>query len=266
MQLKIWKKGHWVCGFILSAAMLLGFSSARADVVDFPDVEVVGVIGDSFQNGLPPEGPPLYSVRYLGGLYKTWVDHAAAITDRSHHWLNYAEAGAVSAGGDAQLQRLLSQAVWPDANGNINHYVDALVIGVPVNDFSWAGFNQAIVDQMITNIQQQIATAKAAGIEKVILLGMPQSKDVDLGRFLLAFPLLPTHISSAGWDNVRWQYYNAFAGLSQDYLFVDTWCNYETVDGLHPNYTTSTQAASKIVAAVNTYEQRVGKRNMLACY
>jgi len=63
-------------------------STARAELVDVPDMEVAIVIGGSLQNGQPAEDHPLAGIWYIGGLYKTWVDHIATLTDKKYHWLN----------------------------------------------------------------------------------------------------------------------------------------------------------------------------------
>jgi len=240
-------------------------STARADLVDVPDVEVGIVIGGSLQNGQPAEDHPLAGLWYMGGLYKTWVDHIATLTDKKYHWLNYGNAGAVSSTGSAQIEKAIAQTTWALNGAPPTSHIKTLVLSFWGNVFLWGPFNQAAVDTMISDMNDQITTAKANGIEKIVMMGMPHYKDMDLDRFLQVFPL-PGHIDEAGYNEVRRQYYEAFAAApNPDFLFVDAWCSYETLDGLHANYKSASKAAQKVFVALGVYDELIGHRNLASC-
>jgi len=118
---------------------------------------------------------------------------------------------------------------------------------------------------MISDMNDQIATAKANGIEKIVMMGMPHYQSFDLDRFLQIFPL-PGHIDEAGYNEVRRQYYEAFATApNSNFLFVDAWCNYETLDGLHANYKSASKAAQKVFVALEVYDEMIGHHNLTSC-
>jgi hypothetical protein len=227
--------------------------------------EVATVIGGSLHNGQPAEDGPQAGIWYRGGDYKTWVDRIAALTDHNYHWLNYAQAGAVSSSGVTQIEKAISQTTWPDEFGVPTPHVKTLVMSFWANTFLWGPFNQTAVDTMISDMNTQIATAKANGIEKIIVMGMPRYEDLDLDHFLQIFPL-PGHIDEAGYNEVRQQYYQAFSLLNPDYLFVDSWCIYSTVDGLHADYRSASHAASQVLYALQSYDQMVGSHNFIICH
>jgi hypothetical protein len=245
--------------------MLQGFSGvAMAGLVDMPDVEVAVVIGGSLQNGQPEESGPQAGVWYLGGFYKTWVDHIATLTDKRYHWLNYAKAGAVSSNGVGQIEMAIRHTTWPDADGVARPHVKTLVLSYWGNTFLWRPFSQTAINVMINDMTAQINTAKMNGVERIVIMGMPRYEDMDLDRFLQIFPI-PTHIDQTGYEEVRRQYYAAFSAPNPDYVFVDSWCQYDTLDGLHANYDSSSKAAAKVLAALNSYSSQIGKHSFVTC-
>lgn len=248
---------------VLILSSLFNLSTA-ANAAQTDQFNVAAVIGGSLQNGQPDENGPQAGIWYKGGNYKTWVDHIAALTDHQYHWLNYAQAGAVSSSGVTQINKAVSHTTWPNEFGIPSPQVKTLVLSFWANTFLWADFNQESVDVMISDMNDQIAIAKTNSIEKIIVMGMPRYSDLDLDYFLTIFPL-PGHIDEAGFNEVRAQYYQAFAGLNSDYLFVDSWCNYSTVDGLHADYNSASKAATKILVGLSSYDHLVGNHNLLSC-
>ena len=244
--------------------LLCSLFNISAHATQSGDFEVAAVIGGSLQNGQPAEDGPQAGIWYKGGNYKTWVDHIAALTDRSYHWLNYAQAGAVSSSGVTQIEKAVSHTTWPNEYGVPTPHVKTLVLSFWANTFIWAPFNQANVDVMINDMNAQIATAKNNGIEKIIVMGMPRYESLDLDYFLTIYPI-PQHIDAAGYDEVRSQYYAAFSAPNSDYLFVDSWCNYSTVDGLHADYSSASLAATRVLVGLSSYDHLVGTHNLVSC-
>jgi hypothetical protein len=248
---------------VMSMVVFSGLGRAE-DLLKLDNFEVAVVIGGSLQNGQSPESGVQAGRWYQGGVYKTWVDRIAAITDRNFHWLNYAQAGAVSSSGVGQITKAIQQSTWPDQNGIPRRHVKTVVLTFWGNSILWMPFNQAAVSTMISDVQAQIATAKANGVERIVVTGMPEFSALDLDRFLKIFPL-PGHIDEVGYNEVRRQYYEAFSYPNPDYVFADIWCNYDTIDGLHANYTSATHAASMVLMAVQGYDSTLGRHSFLTC-
>jgi len=240
------------------------FNGIAVEWVEPPDYTVAGVIGASYENAqAPPYFPPAPNGWYNGGYYKTWVDYIAGYHVEDFHWLNYAKAGDVSANGMFYLNELFANTLFPDASGQPVTTVNVLVIGFWGNDFVWLpGYDQGVMDALIQNVSAQIAAAKNAGVEKIIVTGWTDYNDMDLDYFISLFPELTTHIDEAGYNQAKEYYYNAFSGPNPDYIFVEPWCRFTTFDGVHPAADTSKKAALIIMHAVKHYDQLVNKKSL----
>jgi len=256
-------KRKLILGTLAILAIVVVAGNVSAEIASPPNNVVAGVIGASYENGQASENHPLSpNGWYFGGAYRTWVDHLAVLTALNYHWLNYARGGAVSSEGNVQLDDLLAQTVWPGPTGPVSQ-LNTLVIGAWGNDFLWfPAYNQQAVDLMIQNTNDQIATAKAAGVQKIIVTGLPEWDVLDLDYFLTLFPL-PGHIDQAGYEQARAQYHDAFKTPNADYVFVETWCSFETFDGVHPTDLTSMKASAEIFKGVTLYNYLVGKKSLL---
>lgn len=250
--------------FILSALLSVVTAGSAAEWVESPQYIVAGVIGASCENAQAPE---YFAVApnswYNGGHYKTWVDFITAMTHKDYHWLNYAAAGDVSANGITFLNDMLTQAVVIDQNGMPVTSVKVLVIGFWANDFVWLpGYDQAVIDALVQNVNTQIAMAKSAGVEKIIVTGWPEYNDLDLDYFITLFPVLTTHIDEAGYNQLKDYYYSAFSEPNGDYIFVEPWCKYQVFDGIHPGEATSERAAKIIRGALKHYDKYVNQKSL----
>jgi hypothetical protein len=219
------KKKLFTVFFVLSALLWFSAAGTAVEWVDSPEYIVAGVIGASCENAQAPEtfdfAPKSW---YNGGHYKTWVDFIASLMRKGYHWLNYAAAGDVSANGITFLNDMLTQAVVMDQNGMPVTSVKVLVIGFWGNDFVWLpGYDQAVMDTLVQNVNTQIAMAKSAGVEKVIVTGWPEYNDLDLDYFISLFPVLTTHMDEAGYNQSKEYYYNAFSEPNGDFIFVEPW-------------------------------------------
>lgn len=253
---------RWIAGAL--SALVMGAASA-ADMQD--DYAMVGVIGASYENGHNADGAPFFGVWYLGGYYKTWVEHAAAVTDASHHWYNYARGASWSEDGVPQLEKMLFETAMerPEGDAVAPSSVESLVIGLWGNDVLWIPYNQTVVDQMIGNVRAQIALAKSRGVEKIVVTGWPRYEDLDLDAFIARYPELTDHINEADWNRVKAEYYAAFAEPNPDWVFVDPWCRVETFDDLHPTYASARRASAAVLNALRHYDRMVGQRSGVRC-
>ncbi len=235
-----------------------------AELVDPPEFIVAGVIGASLENSQAPEdfimGANLW---YNGGHYKTWVDYIAGMQSKNYHWLNYARAGEISMNGANHLNDLLTQTMFPGPGGVPVTTVKLLVIGFWGNDFSWLpGYDPQVIGAMVQNVNTQIQMAKAAGVEKIIILGWPDYNDLDLEYFSSLFDPLAYFIDEDGYNQSKDHYYGAFSTPNPDYIFVEPWCRYKTFDGAHPDSRTSKKAAELIRHAVKKYDKLVGEKSL----
>ena len=248
---------------ILFVVCLTVFVNA-VELVEPPDYQVVGVIGASYENGQAgPTHPMIPNGWYMGGTYKTWVDYIAGFQDQNFHWLNYARGGEISTQGLTQLNNLLMQTIWPDANGQPVSRLEVLVIGNWGNDYIWLPhYDQQVMDTLIQNVNTQIALAKSFGVKKIIVTGWAPWETLDLDYFISLFPILTTHIDEPGYNQAKEYYYNAFSQPNPDYIFVETWCNFKTFDGVHPVGKTSKKAALVILNAIKQYDKILGKRSL----
>jgi hypothetical protein len=246
--------------------VMVGFAFflGAVDWVEPPSYIVAGVIGASYENGQASDPHPVApNTWYLGGSYKTWVDEIAVFQHKDSHWLNYARGGEVSVNGVNQLNNLLMHTTWPDANGLPVSRLEVLVIGNWGNDYIWLPhFDPAVMAALVQNVQNQIALAKSAGVQKIIVTGWAAWDALDLDFFISLFPMLPTHIDEAGYNQAKEYYYNAFSQPNPDYVFVEAWCHFKTFDGVHPGSATSKKAALMILKAVKQYHQILGKRSL----
>jgi len=224
--------------------------------VEPPDYSVAGVIGASYENGQAIDNHPVApKTWYLGGSYKTWVNYIASL-DKNFHWINYARGGEISVNGINQLNDLLIQTLWPDANGQPVSRLEVLVIGNWGNDYIWFPYyNQQIMDALVQNVNDQIDLAKSFGVKKIIVTGWPKWEAFDLDFFIALFPPLTTHIDEAGYNQAKEYYYNAFSQPNPDYVFVEPWGHFKTFDGVHPGSATSKKAASIILKAIKKYDK-----------
>ena len=252
--------------FFLTTLLLLWVSLVVSAVewVEPADYTVAGVIGASLENGqAPPDFPLAPNSWYYGGNYKTWVDFIACLHVEDFHWLNYAKAGDVSANGLNYLTQLLTHTIYPDASGQPASTVKIVVIGFWGNDFVWLpSFDQQVMEAMVQNVNAQIAAAKSAGVEKIIITGWPDYTDMDLDYFISLFPELTTHIDEAGYIQSKEYYYNAFSNPNPDYIFIEPWCRYTTFDGIHAAASTSKKAALRIMDAVKRYDRLVNRKSL----
>lgn len=249
---------------VLIIVFCFGFAVNAVEWVEPDNYVVAGVIGASLENARAhitfPVAPGGW---YMGGHYKTWVDYISAFQLKDYHWLNYAFGGDVSINGLTHLNDMLTQTLVPGPNGQPVTTVKIVVIGAWLNDFSWLpAYDQQVTDALIQNVNNQIAAAKAAGVEKIIVTGWPKYHDLDLDYMVSLFPELPFHIGEAGFNQVQEEYYNAFSQPNPDYIFVDPWCHYQVIDGAHPGSKTSKQAALTIRKAIKLYDKLVNKKSM----
>ena len=249
------------------SVLVMGCFAAMLHAVELaepPAFTVAGVIGASYENGQASDPHPVAAnAWYLGGAYKTWVDYIACLQEKDYHWLNYARGGEVSINGVNQLNNLIMHTMWPDANGVPFSRLEVLVIGNWGNDYIWLPyFDQQVMAALVQNVNDQIALAKAFGVKKIIITGWPDFKYFDLDYFISLFPMLPTHLDEAGYNQSKEYYYNAFSHPNPDYVFVEPACRFKTFDGVHPDSTTSKKMAQTIRKAVDQYHKLLGKKSL----
>jgi hypothetical protein len=258
------KKKLFTVLVVLSVLVCFAAVGTAVEWVESPEYIVAGVIGASCENAQAPETFAMApSSWYNGGHYKTWVDYIASMQRKDYHWLNYAAAGEVSVNGITHLNDMLTQAVVPGPDGMPVTTVKILVIGFWGNDVAWLpGYHQAVMDALLQNVNDQIAMAKSAGVEKIIITGWPKYNDLDLDYIVSIFPELTTHIDEEGYNQMKEQYYNAFSQPNPDYIFVEPWCRYQVFDGIHPGEATSKRAALIMRNAVKHYDKYVNQKSL----
>jgi len=248
---------------LFSVWVFMGVGNAT-EVVEPTEFIVSGVIGASMENAQAPADFALApNGWYNGGHYKTWVDYIACLQFKDYHWLNYARAGEISTNGITHLNNLLTQTLVQGPDGQPVSTVKLLVIGFWANDFIWLpDYNPQVMEAVVQNVRKQIATAKNAGVEKIILLGWPDYNDLNLEHFITLFPTLTTHLNEAGYNESKNHYYSAFSEPSPEYIFVEPWCRFKTIDGAHPDTSTSIRGAMIIRSAIRRYDKLINNRSL----
>lgn len=231
--------------------------AARAQEVEWPTTQVVGLVGASFGSCQAPVDSPLLGVGLAGCSFEG-LDIALArnrFLEAHNFTVQSAAAGGAYSydvpgtgwqGYASQYASIYTRSAWPFDGENRLRYV---VVSIANDCLHSVPCSLSDIDN--TLIQNVIALADLADSQgvSVIVNGYPSWSDLDLLRAAQIYGLTWT-IAEADYELLSTRHRQVLSA-HPNVLYLSVWNdNFVSIDGLHPNKDSVTNAARRIARTV----------------